>query len=87
MSSTSFFTCGVFGEAHKHAEDFYNNLLLSMAMSECVLKLTTAEKQYKTAILQNDNITAERKRLEIEACKLSLQFTANFLDNVDEINK
>ena len=87
MSSASFFTHGVFGEAHKRAEDFCNNLSLSMAMSECALKMATAEKQYKMAILQNDNITAERKRLEIEACKISLQFTANFLDSVDEINK
>tara|TARA_B100000287_G_scaffold434990_1_gene501300 strand:- start:504 stop:767 length:264 start_codon:yes stop_codon:yes gene_type:complete len=87
MNSSSFFSIGVFAKAQQNAEDFASNLLLAHTINECAFKLKRAEKEYEQALLKEDSLTAERKRLEIEACKLSLQFTANYLDNISEASK
>tara|TARA_R100000808_G_C2149131_1_gene157485 strand:+ start:1571 stop:1837 length:267 start_codon:yes stop_codon:yes gene_type:complete len=87
IAAPSFFTVGVFAESEQKAKEFASNLLLTHTVCECALKLEKAEREYEEAILQKDEMRAERKKLEIEACKVSLQFTANFFDALGEVGK
>tara|TARA_R100001163_G_scaffold48901_1_gene36749 strand:+ start:485 stop:751 length:267 start_codon:yes stop_codon:yes gene_type:complete len=85
MQSLFSASCGPFEQARKNVDGFCHNLFLSYTIYDCVEKLYEIEKEYQTALLNENHKLAEQKKLQIQAFDGSLQLTAHIFDEVDEI--
>tara|TARA_Y100001973_G_C4911342_1_gene191990 strand:- start:190 stop:399 length:210 start_codon:yes stop_codon:yes gene_type:complete len=67
-------------------DDFCQNLYLTYAMNECAMQLNKIQEEYNEALLCDDEVLAEQKRLQLQAYQSSLTLTAYMFDEVDEIS-
>tara|TARA_Y100001970_G_C13445126_1_gene467639 strand:- start:227 stop:487 length:261 start_codon:yes stop_codon:yes gene_type:complete len=77
---------GPFAQARADMDEFCHNLYLTYAMNECALQLTKLEEEYQEAIIKDNEILAEKKRLELQVFQSSLMLTAYMFDEVDEVS-
>tara|TARA_R100000664_G_C2634656_1_gene62552 strand:- start:175 stop:435 length:261 start_codon:yes stop_codon:yes gene_type:complete len=84
--SSSKITIGPFAETRQAMDDFCQNLYLTYAMNECAMQLNKIQEEYNEALLCDDEVLAEQKRLQLQAYQSSLTLTAYMFDEVDEIS-
>jgi hypothetical protein len=77
---------GPFAKTRKNVDGFCHNLILSNAMNECAHQLIKIEKEYHEAVLKDDELLMQQKKLEMQAYQSSLHLTAYMYDEVDEIS-
>tara|TARA_R110002020_G_scaffold122664_1_gene278413 strand:- start:20 stop:280 length:261 start_codon:yes stop_codon:yes gene_type:complete len=77
---------GPFAETRRAMDEFCQNLYLTYAMNECAMRLEEIQREYNAALLQDDEVLVERKRLELQTFQSSLMLTAYMFDEVDEIS-
>ncbi len=73
-----------FSQSRQNADGFCQNLFLSNAMHECIIKLEGLEKEYTQQLLRGDEELLAQKELELQAVRASLTFSAYILDCVGE---
>ena len=86
--SSKYFTIknSLFAETEQAMTDFCHNLFLSNAVNQCADQLVKAEEAYNEALLRNDEVLIEQKKLEMQAYQSSLTLTAYMFNEVDEVS-